>query len=110
MVVTSLISVKRDTDILGRVGGEEFAIILLETPIEAAATIAERVRNTIRAHSLRIGDSALELTISVGVAELTESLHAVGDLMRIADKALYDAKNGGRNRVVAAPRQLVEAS
>jgi len=68
MVVTSLISVKRDTDILGRVGGKEFAIILLETPIEAAATIAERVRNTIRAHSLPIGDSALDLTISVGVA------------------------------------------
>ena len=110
MVVTSLNSVKRDTDILGRVGGEEFAIILPETSIDAATTFADRVRNTIHAHSLRIGDSALELTISVGVAELSESLHTVGDLMRVADKALYDAKNGGRNRVVAATMQLAAAS
>jgi diguanylate cyclase (GGDEF)-like protein len=109
MVATSLISIKRDTDMLGRVGGEEFAIILPETSIEAAGGFAERVRNTIHEHSLRIGDSALELTISIGVAELTESLHTVGDLMRVADKALYDAKNRGRNRVVAAT-QLAEAS
>ena len=93
----------RSMDIPARYGGEEMAIICPETGVEEARVIAERLRATIEGHVFLLpeGDTA-KLTISVGVASLPGQ--AVGDaaLIEQADKALYAAKTGGRNRVRVA--------
>jgi diguanylate cyclase (GGDEF)-like protein len=91
----------RRTDIAGRLGGEEFAVLLPETSLAAAVAAAERLRLSIDCHALAYEDAAVHFTVSVGVAELRagEELDA---LIARADTALYEAKHGGRNRVAAA--------
>jgi diguanylate cyclase (GGDEF)-like protein len=91
----------RDTDIPGRLGGEEFAVFLPETGREEALAIGERLRAAVEAHSVEHEAQTVRFTISAGVAELRES-DALDDVIGRADLALYEAKDGGRNRVVAA--------
>ncbi|MFL5318021.1 MAG: diguanylate cyclase [Myxococcaceae bacterium] len=90
----------RATDILARYGGEEFAVILPETPAEMAAQAAERLRNAVD-QKLNAGDPEHHVSISVGVATRRDKEDAP-QLIVDADKALYRAKNSGRNRVVIA--------
>ncbi len=87
----------RQIDILCRYGGEEFAILLSETNIEQAMQTAERIRLEIENLSLIFGNTAIAITISLGLAEFqhTENLD---QLLRHADKALYEAKHAGRNK------------
>jgi diguanylate cyclase (GGDEF)-like protein/PAS domain S-box-containing protein len=91
----------RSVDVLGRIGGEEFALLLPETPLRAAEATAERVRRAIAARSF--ADQGLppgrQLTVSVGVAE-HRARESVGDLLKRADGGLYRAKSAGRDRVV----------
>ncbi len=90
----------RQTDIVARIGGEEFSILLPETPKEAAIAFAERIRK--EQTELRItGDwqGTITLSVSVGVSSLTDSDTAFDTLFSRADKALYQAKNSGRNKV-----------
>ncbi len=96
----------REYDIAGRYGGEEFSILLPFTKISEAQMVAERLRQTIENKSVDISkvcpDSdvkKLNVTISLGVYEIKES-DGDDDLMQKADKALYQAKNTGRNKVV----------
>lgn len=92
----------REVDIAARYGGEEFAVILPETGIEEASAIAENLRQKVEAHDYPSKQGKLKVTISLGVA--TFPVHA-GDklsLIEAADKALYRAKEGGRNRVEKA--------
>ncbi|MGE5505055.1 MAG: GGDEF domain-containing protein [Actinomycetota bacterium] len=99
----------REGDILGRVGGEEFAVALPNTGLDGARIIAERLRAQVEALSVPLPDkTALAFTVSVGVAACTfagteAEPPTVTDLLARADKALYRAKETGRNRVVAAP-------
>jgi diguanylate cyclase (GGDEF)-like protein len=93
---------KRDADVVARVGGEEFALVLPETTDIAATQFAERLRAQIRDWSLSIDGRTLALTVSIGVAGATLSTSGVGELMRRADQALYEAKRSGRNRVVVS--------
>jgi diguanylate cyclase (GGDEF)-like protein/PAS domain S-box-containing protein len=90
----------RTVDIIGRIGGEEFAILLPETGLQEAAGIAERLREII-AHSDVILEAGLPLhfTVSIGVATLKEKDTNLDILLNLADKALYQAKGSGRNRV-----------
>jgi len=91
----------RPTDIVGRVGGEEFAILLPQTSREGAVTLAERLRAAIAARAVDFAGSIIPLTISVGVAA---GEHAeLAKLLRDADAALYLAKGAGRNRVSSVP-------
>jgi len=85
----------RNTDIIGRWGGEEFMVILSHTQIAQALVVAENLRKTVEGHSFGIDAS---ITISIGVGELMreESIHE--NISRI-DAALYKAKNNGRNGV-----------
>ena len=89
----------RAKDALGRVGGEEFALLLRETPLRIGVDVAERVRSTIEKYSYVFDDKPMPVTISIGAAALDSTAKNAQDFVALADKALYDAKNQGRNRV-----------
>jgi diguanylate cyclase (GGDEF)-like protein len=91
----------REGDILGRVGGEEFLVLLPMTSREAAFNLAERLRTALAATPLAEGTQTIQISASLGVAELQPN-EAAGAWLRRADQALYQAKATGRNRVVAA--------
>jgi two-component system, cell cycle response regulator len=92
----------RDIDRLGRYGGEEFMALLPETCIEDAAVFVERVRREVARRPFDIGrDEPLRMTLSAGVATYPhETIDSVEAVVRLADQALYAAKEGGRDRVV----------
>jgi diguanylate cyclase (GGDEF)-like protein len=91
----------RDVDVSGRIGGEEFAILLPETDRAGAARVAERMRRSLNSVPISISDqSAIHAASSFGVAELAPD-QSGDDLLREADAALYRAKDEGKNRVVA---------
>ncbi|HET7293847.1 MAG TPA: diguanylate cyclase [Vicinamibacteria bacterium] len=90
----------RVVDSIGRYGGEEFACILPHTNHEEARQTAERLRNAIAEHPFRVGNREFRVTVSVGVATYPSArVDSAGGLIREADKALYRAKEAGRNRV-----------
>ena len=91
---------KRNSDIAGRLGGEEFAILLPETDAEQARVVAERIRESIAAQFLSVHKVRFNVTISVGIACASLSMSGIDALMRAADEALYQAKEAGRNRVM----------
>lgn len=101
VVKTSLESL-RQSDVMGRVGGEEFAVILPETILEAALDVANRLRLHIAEKAIVTVKAAVTCTVSVGVAQLTTSDNTIDDLLARADEALYRAKQEGRNCVKAA--------
>lgn len=92
----------RQDDIAGRIGGEEFAIFLPSTGIEAAGQLAERIRGAVAGIQFHPAQFVrMPLTVSVGGA-LCRSTDSFADTIRAADRHLYVAKRGGRNRVVVA--------
>jgi diguanylate cyclase (GGDEF)-like protein len=91
----------RGADVIGRWGGEEFVILLPSTNLLMANDVAERARVAIAHHGFIVGDKALHLTASFGVAEKS-STDLLEDVVAIADKALYMAKDKGRNAVYTA--------
>lgn len=94
----------REVDLLGRLGGEEFAVILPETDPLQALQVAERLRNAVQALAFTCADgSRLGLTMSIGAAERLPGEMRLEDLLARADRALYRAKAGGRNRTEQAP-------
>ncbi|HEV7960967.1 MAG TPA: diguanylate cyclase [Actinoplanes sp.] len=92
----------RTTDLIGRYGGEEFAIMLPDTSGEGSVVLAERLRAAIGDRPIETGAGELRITISVGVAHLGPDDMAVTDLLGRADRGLYEAKRAGRDRVVLA--------
>ena len=94
----------RGSDIVGRLGGEEFAVIVAE-PIEFAERIAERLRASFETAGITIADHTLGATVSIGVATSFEPVTDIAPLIGRADAALYDAKRQGRNRVQVAPAE-----
>jgi diguanylate cyclase (GGDEF)-like protein len=99
----------REIDIIGRVGGEEFALLLPETDIDQAMDVAERLREEIAKAKVEI-DQVLPInfSISIGVTTLTPQNENIEVLLNVADKALYVAKDSGRNRVVRSAEQQLE--
>jgi diguanylate cyclase (GGDEF)-like protein len=92
----------RDVDVSGRIGGEEFAILLPETDRLGAARVAERMRRSLNSVSIAVSDGdSVRAASSFGVAEL-EADQTGDELLRAADTALYRAKDEGKNRVVTA--------
>ncbi len=100
----------RQSDSIGRVGGEEFAVVLPETPIAAAYDVADRLRQHIQDKPIMVGTTGLKCTVSIGVAQLSAQDGTVDDVMKRADAALYVAKKNGRNRVemAAHPKRVGE--
>jgi diguanylate cyclase (GGDEF)-like protein len=89
----------REVDLVARVGGEEFVMLMTETSVEEAVRVAERIRKDVMAASLQLADAQLHWTASVGVTALHSDDYSVSAALVRADKALYRAKEGGRNRV-----------
>jgi diguanylate cyclase (GGDEF)-like protein len=90
----------RKTDIIGRYGGEEFGVILPDTKPETAARVIDGLRRSFAELTHAIGDEAIQLSFSAGIANFPD--HTLpASLIRAADAALYEAKRGGRNRVVS---------
>jgi diguanylate cyclase (GGDEF)-like protein len=93
----------RGTDVAGRYGGEEFLVVLPQTDLGGARRLAERVRAALEARRIDIGGAQpLSVTLSIGVAAFGRSIESAEQLIEAADAALYEAKNAGRNRVLAA--------
>jgi diguanylate cyclase (GGDEF)-like protein len=90
----------RDVDIFCRYGGEEFVVILPQTPQVEASTIAERIREQVELAVLLIENAGrLKITVSIGVTSFPENGKSQEDILAIADQALYRAKGKGRNLV-----------
>lgn len=95
--------VMRGIDNIGRIGGEEFAILLPQAQCAQALEAAERLRDQISKVEIPLdAEGVLRVTASIGVATLTAAETNVNDLLRIADNALYEAKRTGRNKVCVA--------
>jgi len=96
----------RKLDVPVRYGGEEFACLLPETPLEEAIQVAERFRIVVEQNAFRHGRQRIPVTVSLGVAAVGGGPNAdtmtAEDLLRFADRALYQAKQNGRNRIAAS--------
>jgi diguanylate cyclase (GGDEF)-like protein len=92
----------RKIDTVGRLGGEEFLVVLPESDQAAARIAAERFRSAVAEHKFVAGEQRIEITISIGVfaPETVTSFVTVQTVMQVTDKALYEAKNAGRNCVM----------
>ena len=103
----------RDVDTLARVGGEEFAALLRGLDAAGACQAAERVRENIAAAPINLTGAhkgrMVRITISIGVAAFPDDGTTESALFQAADRALYEAKNAGRNRVMRAPRETRRA-
>lgn len=94
----ALVSSLRDSDVAGRYGGEEFAVILVDTDATGAEIVAERLRTSVEASSVAYEEHVINYTISLGIAELTPKITDPTMWIDTADRGLYNAKRAGRNR------------
>jgi diguanylate cyclase (GGDEF)-like protein len=97
-----MVSSCRAYDFVGRYGGEEFLVVVPTTELEAAAELAERLRQSVSAQPINVAGAAISATLSLGVAVLASGSDQSACLLRQADEALYAAKKAGRNRVESA--------
>lgn len=102
-VANLIVGLVRETDIVARYGGDEFVVVLPETPVERAVTIAERIRQQIEMQIFKGGgEHEIYLTASFGVASYPENASTPASLIRCADKAMYIAKECNKNQVILA--------
>ncbi|MFA5370341.1 MAG: GGDEF domain-containing protein [Sideroxydans sp.] len=104
----------RNLDVVARYGGEEFLVICTNTAIDGAALVAENLRHLIESHPIEIADTSgairtIQVNISIGVAGLSASIDSKEKLIQAADRALYQAKEQGRNRVIVATTEVMES-
>lgn len=97
----------RKNDVFGRLGGEEFAILLPETPLEEANRIANRLCRQIAETSVPTPDKTVSFTVSCGVTQVNEDDEKPEQILKRADVALYRAKQDGRNKVIAFNPQKI---
>jgi diguanylate cyclase (GGDEF)-like protein len=92
----------RPTDLLARYGGEEFGLLVPYTTVIEAVVVAERMRTNVAGHRFVFSGQLIPVTISLGVADLVHQIESSDALLQAADKALYAAKQQGRNRTVCS--------
>ena len=95
----TIVQAVRDIDIVARIGGEEFAVLLLGTDLTLATEVANRILTNISAQVVRVDGVDIRYTVSIGVCSMVNGMKTTDDLLKAADKALYIAKNAGRNQV-----------
>jgi diguanylate cyclase (GGDEF)-like protein len=96
----------RNQDLIARTGGEEFAILLPDTPASTGVAVAERVCRAIEDLEVSSETGPIQITVSAGVAQLDAECGGWEGLMRRADAAMYDAKKNGRNSVATRPQEV----
>lgn len=101
-VAYMILDTLRKTDMVFRYGGEEFVAILTETPLDRAVIPLERLRNAVENYPFEYNGEKFQVTISIGVSSTKTETETSGEFLDYADKALYFAKNQGRNRVITA--------
>lgn len=99
VVAQALMQNIRRSDLLGRIGGEEFSILLPHTDLAGALDLAEQLRKVIESLQPQMGAQSLRITASIGVACRSASEQTMESIQQQADAAMYEAKRGGRNRV-----------
>jgi len=99
-------SVLRQEDLIGRLGGEEFAIILVDSDVEAAARVADRIRLAIKQVKFPSETGPFNVSVSIGVSEPLYNEASINDALERADAALYRAKRSGRDRVELATENV----
>jgi diguanylate cyclase (GGDEF)-like protein len=99
-LATSIQAELRFTDVAARYGGDEFIVLLPETPAKGAFEVAERIRNAIAARPLEMGERRIASSVSIGIATFPEDGASLDALAAHADRAMYSAKQAGRNRSV----------
>jgi two-component system cell cycle response regulator len=103
-IADTMQDIVRVTDCGARYGGEEFLVVLMNNDSEGGLVFAERLRSAVEALRIDVrGDEPLQVTISIGVASYQPDQQSAEALITAADEALYQAKTGGRNQVVATP-------
>jgi diguanylate cyclase (GGDEF)-like protein len=96
------LGVIQQKDIFARYGGEEFCLLLPSTVLQDAEKTAELLRGKIQGHSFTYEGKRIPVTSSLGVSELRSDMENASDLIKSSDKALYESKQGGRNRVTVS--------
>jgi len=99
----------RQVDVVARIGGEEFAVLLPSADLAIAQRVAERLRAAIEAQPTQTEAGPVACTVSIGIAAMDEATPSVEALLKRADEALYAAKNSGRNRVCGPAMVPAEA-
>ena len=89
----------RKTDIVFRYGGEEFVALLTETPLDKAKIPLERLRANIEKYPFNFNGENIKVTVSIGASSVNENINSADEFLDNADKALYTAKNNGRNKL-----------
>lgn len=97
----------RPYDVLGRYGGDEMVVILPQTPLDEAVGVAENLRSAVNSRPVTIDGLSLDITLSLGVAQLVPG-ESAEDLVERADAALYASKSQGRDRVTAQVRRILQ--
>ena len=95
------LKVLREHDIIGRLGGEEFAVVLVESDTETALAVAERIRKAVASHKVTIGNQGIRFTVSLGVTSMWSDCD-LNSMLESADNAMYQAKENGRNQVMTS--------
>lgn len=95
------LKVLREHDIIGRLGGEEFAVVLVESDTETALAVAERIRKAVASHSATICNQEIRFTVSLGVTSMWSDCN-LNSMLESADNAMYQAKENGRNQVMTS--------
>lgn len=99
MLAASFTATFREVDVVARIGGDEFAVLLTGTSLQGADMVAARLCHHVAAQSLEFEGKTIRITVSAGVAAMDEGVTVIDALMARADQALYAAKSAGRNRV-----------
>lgn len=94
----ALVMNMRETDIAGRYGGEEYAVLLIGTDAEQAIIFVERLRRYIEKSVITFNEIKFNYTVSIGIAELSDNIKSHSEWIELTDQALYQAKEGGRNQ------------
>ena len=98
-VAQAIASTLRGGDVVGRIGGEEFVVILPDADEKQAMMVAERIRHIISSLNIRLHGQSVATTASIGTAEAKSDDKDIGETLMRADYAMYQAKQAGRNRV-----------
>jgi diguanylate cyclase (GGDEF)-like protein len=104
-VAQSCLTYLRSADLVARYGGEEFVVLVPNTDLDGCRTTAERMRACVANRPHSVGEDHLSITISLGIAEMDPGCLSIDTLLDQADKALYLAKQAGKNRVATWPKE-----